>query len=149
MTDATITWINQSVLHASTQRPFRINETALVGRQRLLGEVIRINDDEAVIQVYEDTTGLRPGDPVQAPARRCRCELGPSLLGNIFDGLLRPLASQGRFVEPGAGRRAASNATPSCPPSDRPAPGPGSHLRQRQPQGCAGATLHRAPRLRR
>ena len=64
MSHATITWISEAVLRASTNRPFRVNETALVGHQRLLGEVIRINGDEVVIQVYEDTSGLRPGDPV-------------------------------------------------------------------------------------
>ena len=115
MTDATITWINQSVLHASTQRPFRINETALVGRQRLLGEVIRINDDEAVIQVYEDTSGLRPGDPVTGTGSELSVKLGPSLLGNIFDGLLRPLASQGRFVEPGAVQTRGEQRYPFMP----------------------------------
>ena len=63
MSHATINWISESVLRASTHRPFRVNETALVGHQNLLGEVIRINGDEVVIQVYEDTSGLRPGDP--------------------------------------------------------------------------------------
>jgi len=102
MSHATITWISEAVLRASTHRPFRVNETALVGHQRLLGEVIRINGDEVVIQVYEDTTGLRPGDPVTGTGSELSVKLGPSLLGNIFDGLLRPLASQGRFTETGA-----------------------------------------------
>ncbi|MGD2112065.1 MAG: V-type ATP synthase subunit A, partial [Gammaproteobacteria bacterium] len=112
---ATITWISESVLRASTQRPFRVNETVLVGRQRLLGEVIRIRDDEAVIQVYEDTSGLRPGDPVNGTGSELSVKLGPALLGNIFDGLLRPLASQGRYAEPGAAQTRTGQLHPFKP----------------------------------
>jgi len=123
MSNATITWVSESVLRASTHGPFRINETALVGHQRLLGEVIRINDEEAVIQVYEDTSGLRPGDPVTGTGSELSVKLGPSLLGNIFDGLLRPLATQGRFVKPGAVQTRAEQRHPFMP-SVR----PGQHL---------------------
>jgi len=123
MSNATITWVSESVLRASTHGPFRINETALVGHQRLLGEVIRINDEEAVIQVYEDTSGLRPGDPVTGTGSELSVKLGPSLLGNIFDGLLRPLATQGRFVKPGAVQTRAELRHPFMP-SVR----PGQHL---------------------
>jgi V/A-type H+-transporting ATPase subunit A len=101
MTDATITWISGPVLRAATKRPFHVNEAALVGRQSLLGEVIRIDGATVVIQVYEDTTGLRPGDPISATGAALSVRLGPGLLGNIFDGLLRPLTGQGRYVEPG------------------------------------------------
>jgi V/A-type H+-transporting ATPase subunit A len=101
MTDATITWINGPVLQAASQRPFRVNEAALVGRQHLLGEVIRIDGPDVVIQVYEDTTGLRPGDPISATGAELSVRLGPGLLGHIFDGLLRPLTGQGRYVQPG------------------------------------------------
>ncbi|MGB7934579.1 MAG: V-type ATP synthase subunit A [Gammaproteobacteria bacterium] len=101
MTDATITWISGPVLRATTRRPFQINEAALVGRQRLLGEVIRIDGAAVVIQVYEDTTGLRPGDPISATGAALSVRLGPGLLGNIFDGLLRPLIGLGRYVQPG------------------------------------------------
>jgi len=54
MTDAVINWISGPVLRAATQKPFHLNEAVKVGRQELLGEVIRINRSEAVIQVYED-----------------------------------------------------------------------------------------------
>ncbi len=64
LADATITWISGPVLRASVTRPFSINEAALVGEQQLLGEVIRLDGPYAVIQVYEDTTGLRPGDVI-------------------------------------------------------------------------------------
>ena len=99
--DAVINWISGPVLRATTKTPFHINEAVKVGRQNLLGEVIRIKGNQTVIQVYEDTTGLRPGDPVTATGSPLSVKLGPSLLGNIFDGLLRPLSEQGRFVKPG------------------------------------------------
>jgi len=104
MTDAVINWISGPVLRAATQKPFHLNEAVKVGRQELLGEVIRINRSEAVIQVYEDTTGLRPGDPVAATGAQLSVKLGPGLLGNIYDGLLRPLNGQDRFIKPGIKR---------------------------------------------
>ena len=83
--DATITWISGPVLRAHTQRSFRVNESVMVGEQRLLGEVIRLDGMNAVIQVYEDTTGLRPGDVISATGRALSVPLGPGMLGNIFD----------------------------------------------------------------
>jgi V/A-type H+-transporting ATPase subunit A len=102
--DAVVNWISGPVLRARTQSPVHLNEAVKVGHQQLLGEVIRINGNEAVIQVYEDTTGLRPGDPVSTSGSPLSVKLGPGLLGNIFDGLLRPLNQQGRYVEPGVGQ---------------------------------------------
>jgi V/A-type H+-transporting ATPase subunit A len=115
MTDATITWISGPVLRAATRRPFRVNEAALVGRRRLLGEVIRIDGAAVVIQVYEDTTGLRPGDPISATGAALSVPLGPGLLGNIFDGLLRPLTGQGRYVQPGISRTGDQRSYPFKP----------------------------------
>ncbi|MGB5474806.1 MAG: V-type ATP synthase subunit A [Gammaproteobacteria bacterium] len=155
--DASITWISGSVLGAGTQRPFRINETVLVGRQRLLGEVIRIKDDEAVIQVYEDTSGLRPGDPVTGTGSELSVKLGPSLLGNIFDGLLRPLASLGRYAEPGAVQTRGDQRypfTPSVRPGQRLTPGSIFGSVQRKdarsqrcivPPGCEGEVVTVVP----
>jgi V/A-type H+-transporting ATPase subunit A len=120
--EATITWINGPVLRAATQDTFRINEAALVGSRHLLGEVIRIDTRELVIQVYEDTTGLRPGDPVRGTGSALSVKLGPGLLGNIFDGLLRPLSGEGQYVEPGAGPPPAASTFPFVPavkPGDR------------------------------
>ena len=102
--DAVISWISGPVLHATTSVPFHLNEAVKVGHQQLLGEVIRINGNESVIQVYEDTTGLRPGDSVSATGSPLSVKLGPGLLGNIFDGLLRPLNEQGRYIKPGVGQ---------------------------------------------
>jgi len=69
-----------------------LNELGLVGHERLLGEVIRIDGARATLQVYEDTTGLSVGEPAEALHRPLTVELGPGLLGQILDGVQRPLA---------------------------------------------------------
>jgi V/A-type H+-transporting ATPase subunit A len=66
-------------------------EVMHVGALGLIGEVIRLESDHVTIQVYEDTSGLRVGDPVQATGAPLQVELGPGLLGSIFDGVQRPL----------------------------------------------------------
>jgi len=101
-----ITWISGPVLRAATEGPFRLRESIRVGRAGLLGEVIRLQEAEIVAQVYEDTTGLRPGVAVEGTGSLLSILLGPHLLGGIFDGLLRPLARAGgelvRHIAPGA-----------------------------------------------
>lgn len=101
MGDAVIHWISGPVLRATTHTAFHLNEAVKVGQHELLGEVVRINGNEAVIQVYEDTTGLRPGDLIKASGLQLSVKLGPGLLGHIFDGLLRPLDESDHFVKPG------------------------------------------------
>jgi V/A-type H+-transporting ATPase subunit A len=101
MADAIITWISGPVLRARTKELFRINESVLVAEGKLLGEVIRIDGDDITVQVYEDTTGLRPGDTVSRSGTELSVKLGPGLLGNIYDGLLRPLNAQGVHVQHG------------------------------------------------
>lgn len=91
MSEAEIRWIGGPVLYARTKEAFRIGEAIEVGARRLRGEVIRLKGEELVGQVYEDTTGLRPGDPVHGAGHPLSVRLGPGLLGHIFDGLLRPL----------------------------------------------------------
>ncbi len=91
MTEATIRRVGGPVLYARTQSEFRIGEAIEVGSERHPGEVIRLKGDELVGQVYEDTTGLRPGDTVFGTGSALSVQLGPHLLGHIFDGLLRPL----------------------------------------------------------
>jgi len=113
--DATITWISGPVLRATVARPFSINEAALIGEQQLLGEVIRLDGPYAVIQVYEDTTGLRPGDAIFGTGTALSVPLGPGLLGNIFDGLLRPLTAQGQYVASGGGNLVSSDDWPFRP----------------------------------
>jgi len=102
MSVAHITWISGPVLRARVQGPFRLREAVRVGDRGLLGEVIRMHGDEIVAQVYEDTTGLRPGVRVSGTGALLGITLGPALLGRIFDGLLRPLADAStHYVEPG------------------------------------------------
>ncbi len=102
MTRAVVTWVSGPVLHALSEQPFALREAVHVGPAALLGEVVRIDNDEVVIQVYEDTTGLRPGTEVIGSGAPLSIPLSPALLGNIFDGLLRPLSDTGSaFVQPG------------------------------------------------
>lgn len=81
-------------------------ELARVGERGLLGEVVRVTGDVATIQVYEDTTGLRLGEPVEATGKPLTIDLGPGLLGAVIDGVGRPLAAiaeaTGDFIAPGA-----------------------------------------------
>ncbi|MCA3250734.1 MAG: V-type ATP synthase subunit A [Pseudomonadota bacterium] len=71
---------------------FALREAVRVGPQALLGEVVQLDREEIVVQVFEDTSGLRPGLEVSGEGLPLAIRLGPGLLGHIFDGLLRPLA---------------------------------------------------------
>lgn len=75
----------------------RLYNLVHVGHERLPGEVIRIDGDEAVIQVYEGTSGLKAGEPVHDSGGPLQVELGPGLLGSIFDGIERPLPVLARY----------------------------------------------------
>ncbi len=102
MSLARILWISGPVLRARAEGPFRLREAVRVGERGLLGEVVRMHEDEIVAQVYEDTTGLRPGTEVSGTGALLGVKLGPALLGRMFDGLLRPLAGAGtQYVQPG------------------------------------------------
>ncbi|MBI4756551.1 MAG: V-type ATP synthase subunit A [Betaproteobacteria bacterium] len=103
MSHARVRWISGPVLRAAAQGPFSLREAVHVGPQALLGEVVRLAGDEITVQVYEDTTGLGPGTEVRGTGQPLAIRLGPGLLGNIFDGLLRPLTASGSvYVQPGA-----------------------------------------------
>ncbi len=69
----------------------KMYDVVKVGEERLLGEVIRIIGDTVTIQVYEDTTGLKPGEPVENTGKPLSVALGPGILGTIYDGIQRPL----------------------------------------------------------
>ena len=103
MSLARVTWIGGPVLRARMEGPFSVHEALAVGPDRLLGEVIQLRGDELVAQVYEDTTGLAPGTRVEGAGHALSVDLGPSLLGGIYDGLLRPLTLGDDWrVQPGA-----------------------------------------------
>lgn len=126
MSTATVRWIAGPVLHAEKHGPFALREAVGVGPQGLLGEVVRIDGERLVVQVYEDTTGLRPGTRIEGRGRPLAIRLGPGLLGRIFDGLLRPLSDTGEaFVQAGQGRGDARRwrFTPALREGDAAAPG--------------------------
>ena len=62
-----------------------------VGKDGLVGEIIQLRKDRAIIQVYEDTTGIGPGENVESTKLPLSVELGPGILSNIYDGIQRPL----------------------------------------------------------
>ncbi|NMB30050.1 MAG: V-type ATP synthase subunit A [Clostridiales bacterium] len=83
--------INGPVVTVKDTKDFSMLEMVFVGEKRLVGEVIGVNDDLTTIQVYESTTGLKPGEPVLSSGDRLSATLGPGILSNIYDGIQRPL----------------------------------------------------------
>ncbi|HTQ74256.1 MAG TPA: V-type ATP synthase subunit A [Burkholderiales bacterium] len=105
MSVARVLWASGPVLKARPEGPFQMREAVAIGRRSLLGEVVAVSGAEITAQVYEDPTGLKPGEEVRGSGAPLGIRLGPGLLGNIFDGLLRPLsgARAARFdFAPGA-----------------------------------------------
>jgi len=96
--------INGPVIKVHGEHPFKMLEMVLVGNERLIGEVIRVLEDETIVQVYENTTGLKPGEPVYSTGRPLTIKLGPGILGNIFDGIERPLVRIADQTGPFIGR---------------------------------------------
>jgi V/A-type H+/Na+-transporting ATPase subunit A len=100
-----ITRISGAVVEAECEGAVALGEVAEVGTQNLLGEVIALRGRIATAQVYEETEGLAPGDPFRATGAPLTVELGPGLLGNVFDGVQRPLdrlaAMHGDFLARG------------------------------------------------
>ena len=84
----------------------KMNDVVLVGKERLVGEVIKLIGDKTVVQVYEDTSGMRPGEEVLNTGAPLQVELGPGLLSSIYDGVQRPLPIlrelMGDFIKRGA-----------------------------------------------
>ncbi len=98
--------INGPVVTVKDTDSFEMMEMVHVGPQRLVGEVIGITDKLTTIQVYEETTGLKPGDPVTGTGAPMNVLLGPGILNNIFDGIERPLKAieeeAGAFISRGS-----------------------------------------------
>ena len=105
MSGASIVRIAGAIVEAQPLGNVALYELAYVGGARLLGEVIRVRGDTAMLQVFEDTTGLQLGEPVEATGSPLSAHLGPGLLGSMLDGVGRPLgviaAASGDFVSPG------------------------------------------------
>lgn len=83
--------INGPVVKASEMTGFKMREMVMVGEKKLIGEIIILEEDIATIQVYEETSGLKVGEKVVSTGRPLSLKLGPGIIGNIFDGIERPL----------------------------------------------------------
>jgi V/A-type H+/Na+-transporting ATPase subunit A len=86
-----IVWVSGPAVKADGMSSTKMFETVEVGDSRLIGEVIRLTGDVAFIQVYESTSGLKPGEPVVGTGRPLSVLLGPGVIGRIYDGIQRPL----------------------------------------------------------
>ncbi|MGC8614713.1 MAG: V-type ATP synthase subunit A [Thermoprotei archaeon] len=124
--------VSGAVVEAEESIGVKMHELVLVGEQGLVGEVIRIDGDHAFIQVYEDTYGLRPEERITPTGKPLSVELGPGLIGTIFDGIQRPLTSlkekEGAFIrrgvsEPPLGRREKWHFAPIAKQDDKVAGG--------------------------
>ncbi len=97
--------ISGPVVIASGMRGAEMNEMVRVGEEELVGEIIEIENENATIQVYEETSGLKPGEKVERTGQSLSVELGPGLIGTVFDGIQRPLPEireeSGDFIERG------------------------------------------------
>ena len=98
--------INGPVVTVKNTDSFEMMEMVHVGKQKLVGEIIGITDDITTIQVYEETTGLKPGDPVEGTGAPMNVLLGHGIIDNIFDGIERPLKAieeeAGAFINRGS-----------------------------------------------
>lgn len=88
--------INGPIIRIKGNPGFKMSEMVHVGESRLVGEVIALNKEETVIQVFEETTGLRPGEMVEGVGEAICVTLAPGIITNIFDGIERPLQMIGR-----------------------------------------------------
>ena len=91
MSKGTIKKVAGPLVIASGMRDANMYDVVRVSNQRLIGEIIEIHGDEASIQVYEETSGLGPGEPVESMEVPLSVELGPGLIRSIYDGIQRPL----------------------------------------------------------
>lgn len=105
MQENVIYGINGPVITVKGRTELSMSEMVYVGNAGLIGEVIRLDKDAAVIQAYEETSGLRPGEPVKSTGQPMSVTLGPGILSNIFDGIENPLEliakSAGSFIPRG------------------------------------------------
>ncbi len=104
--DCRVIMVNGPVVKARPMHAFSMREMVTVGPKELIGEVVKLNGDEGTIQVYEETEGLRVGDKVAATGKPLSVKLGPGIMGEMFDGIERPLSamlSDDGFINEGIG----------------------------------------------
>ena len=155
--------INGPVVTIKGKTDLEMMEMVYVGNARLVGEVIRMNDKETTIQVYEETGGLKAGEPVESTGGPLSVTLGPGILRNIYDGIQRPLPAieqhMGSFIERGAHEpsldesakwdvtvtvKAGDTLTPgqsTLPARRRPPSSTAVWCRRRFPAPCPGSPL--------
>ena len=106
LTENVIFGINGPVVTIKGETDLSMMEMVYVGKEKLIGEVIGLDKKMTTIQVYEETTGLKPGEPVYSTGLPMSVTLGPGIIGNIFDGIERPLPAIekkfGAFIGKGA-----------------------------------------------
>ena len=97
--------INGPVIKARNTTGFMMHEVVKVGHSMLTGEVIGLEGDTAIVQVYEETSGLKPNEPIEGTGRLLSVMLGPGIIGSVFDGIQRPLevlrSRSGDFLQRG------------------------------------------------
>ncbi|WP_276505552.1 V-type ATP synthase subunit A [Anaerosalibacter massiliensis] len=102
-----VSMINGPVIRGVDMTGFKMREMVLVGEKKLIGEVISIDRDTGIIQVYEETEGLKKGEKIVSTGKPLSLKLGPGILGNMFDGIERPLKKInndfGSFIPEGIG----------------------------------------------
>lgn len=107
MSKTEIVMINGPVVQATGMTGYQMREMVLVGEKKLIGEVITLEEDLGTIQVYEETEGLRMGESIESTGKPLSLKLGPGLIGNMFDGIERPLKTidliQKDFIPEGIG----------------------------------------------
>ena len=91
MSSGTIVKVSGPLVIAEDMRDANMFDVVRVSKERLIGEIIEMHGDRASIQVYEETSGLGTGEPVESTGQPLSVELGPGLIGSIFDGIQRPL----------------------------------------------------------
>ena len=102
MSEAQVTRVNGPVVMVDGFDDVSMLELVEIGEARLPGEVIALDGPRATVQVYEYTGGLQPGAPARASGAPLAAELGPGLLGGVFDGMLRRLDGAGDWIRTGA-----------------------------------------------
>ncbi len=97
--------VSGPIVVANNMLGAKMYDVVKVGENKLIGEIIQLNQDKAIIQVYEDTSGLKPGEPTISTELPLSVNLGPGLIANIYDGIQRPLEAikkvSGDFISKG------------------------------------------------
>jgi V/A-type H+/Na+-transporting ATPase subunit A len=103
-----IVWVSGPAVRADGMSSTKMYETVEVGESKLIGEVIRLTGDVGFVQVYESTSGLKPGEPVVGTGQPLSVLLGPGIIGRIYDGIQRPLVEMAQKTGDFIGRGIAT-----------------------------------------